>query len=92
MFYLVCFDIVDDRARQRVAKALKAYGQRVQKSVFECPRLTEEKYLKMKNQLEDLIDQSEDSIRYYPLCKGCVKNVEHTGIGEDPKAEPYKVV
>ena len=31
-------------------------------------------------------------IRYYPLRKACVKNVEHTGIGEDPRTQDYKVV
>ncbi|TVQ95835.1 MAG: CRISPR-associated endonuclease Cas2, partial [Desulfovibrionales bacterium] len=36
-FYVVCFDIVDDPIRYRVAKALKGTGYRVQKSVFECP-------------------------------------------------------
>jgi len=92
MFYLVCFDIVDDRTRQRVVKVLKAYGYRVQKSVFECSKLSEERYLKLKNRLEDLIDLTQDSIRYYPLCKACVKNVEHTGIGEDPRTQDYKVV
>lgn len=92
MFYLVCFDIVDDRARQRVVKSLKSYGERVQKSVFECPDLTEEKFLKMKNRLEDLIDAGEDTVRYYPLCRSCLKNVEHTGIGESPKPEKYRIV
>lgn len=92
MFYLVCFDIVDDRARQRVVKSLKSYGERVQKSVFECPNLTEEKFLKMKNRLEDLIDSGEDTVRYYPLCRSCLKNVEYTGIGMAPNPEKYRIV
>ena len=37
--YAVCYDISDDHERGRVAKTLKAFGFRVQKSVFEC-RLT----------------------------------------------------
>lgn len=92
MFYLVCFDIVDDRARQRVVKSLKSYGERVQKSVFECPSMTEEKFLKMKNGLEELIDVGEDTIRYYPLCRSCLANVEYTGIGVPPRQEKYRVV
>ena len=36
MFYLVCYDIVSDRRRNKVSKLLEAYGLRVQKSVFEC--------------------------------------------------------
>lgn len=36
MFYLISYDIPDDRRRVRVAKTLKDYGDRVQYSVFEC--------------------------------------------------------
>jgi len=92
MFYVVCFDIVDDRTRLRAAKVLKEYGQRVQKSVFECSRLTEEKFLKLKSRMEDLIDNSEDTVRYYSLCKGCLEKVELSGIGEPPDMEAYRVV
>lgn len=92
MFYVVCFDIVEDRTRARAAKILKEYGQRVQKSVFECGNLTEEKFLKLKNRLEDLIDNTEDTVRYYVVCKGCLEKMEFSGIGERPSAEAYRVV
>ncbi len=65
MFYLVCFDIVDNPVRYRVVKILKGYGVRVQKSVFECPNLTEHRFLKMKSALEGVMDHLEDTIRYY---------------------------
>ena len=35
MFYVVSYDISDDRLRNKVSKALAALGMRVQKSVFE---------------------------------------------------------
>ena len=92
MFYLVCFDIVDDRTRARVVKCLKSFGERVQKSVFECSDLSEEKFLKMKTQLEDLIDSREDTVRYYPLCKGCLKDVEFSGVGEPPAQGKWRIV
>ncbi len=92
MFYLVCFDIVDDRIRERVAKCLKAYGVRVQKSVFECSNLSEERFLKMKNRIEDLIDNHVDTVRYYLICKGCLKNVEISGIGEPPDQGKFHIV
>lgn len=34
--YIAAFDITDDRERSRAAKVLEGYGERVQKSVFEC--------------------------------------------------------
>ena len=91
MFFLVCFDIVDDRVRYRAVKIIKNYGVRVQKSVFECAPLTEEQFLKMKHLLEDCIDSSEDSVRYYFLCKQCLPKVEYSGIGEPPESVSYRV-
>jgi CRISPR-associated protein Cas2 len=91
MFCVVCFDIVDDRTRTRAAKVLKEYGQRVQKSVFECG-LTEQKFLKLKARLEDLIDNSEDTVRYYFVCKGCLEKMEFSGIGQAPDMADYRVV
>ena len=92
MFYLVSFDIVDDRVRYRVVKVLKRFGVRVQKSVFECGRLTEKQFLKMKRLLEDQIDHGEDSVRYYPVCRDCLGKVELSGDGRVPTSEDFKVV
>jgi CRISPR-associated protein Cas2 len=92
LFYLVSFDIVDDRVRYRVVKVLKRFGVRVQKSVFECGRLTEKQFLKMKRLLEDQIDHGEDSVRYYPVCRDCLGKVEVSGDGRVPTSEDFKVV
>ncbi len=80
MFVVVAYDIVDDRKRLRVAKLMKQYGVRVQKSVFECI-LDDRRYLRMKEQIEKLIDWEEDGVRYYSLCRGCLKNIETSGVG-----------
>jgi CRISPR-associated protein Cas2 len=90
-FYVVCFDIVDDPTRYRVAKALKGTGYRVQKSVFECPDLTEKGFLKLKDRLEGLIDFTSDSIRYYRQCKGCLGQCELSGVGVLPTTESFGV-
>jgi CRISPR-associated protein Cas2 len=92
LFYLVSFDIVDDRVRYRVVKVLKRFGVRVQKSVFECGRLTEKQFLKMKRLLEDQIDHGEDSVRYYPVCRDCLGKVEVSGDGRVPTSQDFKVV
>ena len=92
MFFLVCFDISDDRIRYRAVKVLKGYGKRVQKSVFECGGLSEERFLKMKHVLDDLIDHGEDSVRYYQLCRGCLRKIEYSGIGQVPDNEAFRVV
>ncbi len=80
MFVVVSYDVVDDRKRAKIAKAMKSFGERVQKSVFEC-RLDDQQLIKMKKTLESMMDMNEDSIRFYFLCKGCVERVEISGWG-----------
>ncbi len=39
-----------------------------------------------------MVDNSEDTVRYYFLCKGCLDKMEFSGVGESPHIEKYKVV
>lgn len=66
MLYLVCYDIVGDYARQKVANLLQGYGLRVQKSVFECV-LTEKQLETLQQKVSKFIKKKEDQIRFYPL-------------------------
>lgn len=92
MFYLICYDISDNRARYRVVKALKGFGTRVQKSVFECPDLTEKQLLDLQEKMEALIDHGADSVHYFRLCKACLQEIEWSGIGHEPAAAPFRVI
>ena len=92
LFVLVCFDIVEDRNRRRAVKIIEEYGNRVQKSVFECNKISEEQFLKMKNRLEDCIDTMWDTVRFYRICMDCINKMEFTGIGTPPFILSYKVV
>lgn len=71
MNILITYDVstVTRQRRKRlrqVAKACEAYGQRVQKSVFEC-RLTETQLNVLKLKLLRIINRNEDSLRFYRL-------------------------
>ncbi|MBN2107086.1 MAG: CRISPR-associated endonuclease Cas2 [Deltaproteobacteria bacterium] len=93
MFCVISFDISDDKIRYRVVKELKGVAVRVQKSVFECADLRESRFIELKKKLEKTIDKSEDTVRYYFLCKGCVPRVEYSGIGGEPvRDEGFKVI
>lgn len=92
MFYLVCYDISDDRMRYRVVKTLKGVGTRIQKSVFECPDLTEKQFLDLKDSLEAIIDHTVDSIYYIRLCRACRKEVEWSGLGREPYTMSFQVI
>ncbi|AEI15255.1 CRISPR-associated protein Cas2 [Flexistipes sinusarabici DSM 4947] len=76
--YVICYDISDDRKRNKIDQLLKNKGMRVQKSVFECI-ITEAEFLKLKDRLVKYIDFDTDSIRYYFLCKHCVEMIETAG-------------
>jgi CRISPR-associated protein Cas2 len=68
MFYLICYDIADDRRRDRVSRFLEGYGLRIQKSVFECVLTPDQSALLQRRlQTPRYLNPSEDQIRFYPM-------------------------
>ncbi|HLT21242.1 MAG TPA: CRISPR-associated endonuclease Cas2 [Thermomicrobiales bacterium] len=68
---LVTYDISTEtlagqRRLRRIADVCLAYGQRVQKSVFECT-LTPTQYARFEQRLLRCIDEEEDRLRIYRL-------------------------
>ena len=90
MFYVISYDIPDDRRRGQLAKVLKGFGTRVQYSVFEA-HLNKRQYEELKRAVERLIDLTEDSVRYYALCSACVGRVEVPAIG-NVTSDPQTIV
>jgi CRISPR-associated protein Cas2 len=88
-FWVIAYDIADDHRRQKVAKALEAYGTRSNFSVFEC-LVTEIQIKKIRKQLNKLINRKEDCILYYYLCVACVE--KRSGIGLLPSSIPEVIV
>jgi CRISPR-associated protein Cas2 len=62
----------------RIAKACLDYGQRVQKSVFEC-NVDPTQWAALKLNLLDLYKPAEDSLRFYLLGANWQRRVEHHG-------------
>ena len=67
-FYLIVYDIVDDKRRLKTSKALLAMGERVQRSVFEI-YLTEKELKSLLRTITKWIRVEEDSLRVYVLCE-----------------------
>jgi len=91
MMVLITYDVntVDkggQKRLRRVAKKCVDSGQRVQNSVFEC-LLEPAQFVKLKQELEKIIDSEKDSLRYYLLGSNWKKRVEHVGAkeGYDPE-------
>lgn len=91
MFYVISYDIPDDRRRGQLAKVLKGFGTRVQYSVFEA-HLNRTQYEELKRAVDRVIDLSEDSIRYYALCGACTGRIEVPAVGEVTSAPKTIVV
>jgi len=83
MFVLVSYDVSTtdpkgSRRLNRVAKACKDYGQRVQYSVFECI-VDPAQWAVLKDRLIKEIDDEKDSLRFYYLGSNWRRRVEHVG-------------
>lgn len=71
MLFLVTYDVSTEtpegrRRLRNVAKCCQNYGQRVQKSVFEC-QLNNTDLYRFEKQLLEKIDECEDSLRIYRI-------------------------
>lgn len=78
MFYVVSYDISDDKRRDRVHDLLMGYGEWVQYSVFEC-NLVGVQFQKLRERLEALIEPEKDSLRYYRVCHDCLNRTVVVG-------------
>lgn len=88
-FYIVAYDIADDKRRAKVVKILEGIGLRVNYSVFEC-MLSKAKYDEIRNQLQALINEKEDQIIIYPICSECFARIEY--LPPIKRHEPHKIV
>ncbi|ROQ89902.1 CRISPR-associated endonuclease Cas2 [Desulfosoma caldarium] len=59
--YLVCYDIRDDKRWRRLYTAMKAYGEWVQLSVFQC-RLNRMRRLRMEETVRKIIHHQDDHV------------------------------
>lgn len=83
---LITYDVStqDSNGRKRLRKVAKEcvnYGQRVQNSVFECI-LDSSQLLLLKDKLVSMINEQEDSLRFYYLGNHYENKIEHYGAKE----------
>ena len=90
MNMIVAYDIADPKRLNRVAKVIKDYGLRVQKSIFEV-RVNDALFSEMRARVEAIIEPDVDGVKYFPLCEKCAGTVEIIGQGVyiDPDEEYY---
>jgi len=84
MEILVAYDVATEkpegqRRLRHVAQVCQNFGQRVQKSVFECS-VSEMQYEKLRRELLECIDEEEDNLRIYRLQTPKDQFIERYGV------------
>jgi len=85
MNVVVAYDVNTEAAAgrrrlRRMARACKDYGQRVQKSIFECD-VGDAQWVRLKHRLLEEMNEKEDSLRFYFLDSNTARKTEHHGLG-----------
>ena len=88
MLVLVTYDVstINAAGRRRlnqIAKACKDYGNRAQKSVFEC-EVDPAQWEFLKTRLLSIVLLKEDSLRFYYLGSNWERRIEHFGSHAPP--------
>ena len=83
MQVLVAYDVATEkvagkRRLRKVAQVCKNFGQRVQKSVFECV-VNQAQYERLVRELVRCIDEKEDNLRIYRLRESREEYCQHFG-------------
>ena len=95
MMVLISYDVaVNDGGHKRlrkVAKECENHAQRVQNSVFEA-NLDYSSFLKLKEKLMKIIDQEQDSLRFYYLGNNWERRIEHIGVKDTYNPEGVIII
>ena len=89
-FYVVAYDISDDKRRTKIHKILKGFGQWTEFSLFEC-FLTKKELLQMRAKLDKHLNPREDRVRIYAICETCLAKIETVGIPEPVEDTMYLI-
>ncbi len=64
--YIVCYDIADPKRLRQVFKTMRAWGDHLQFSVFEC-QLTRMDAVRLRAELAEIVHHDEDQILFIDL-------------------------
>jgi CRISPR-associated protein Cas2 len=64
--FIVTYDIADDKRLRKVFKTMKAYGDHLQFSVFEC-QMSPSELIQCRQRLTEIINHAHDQILFIEL-------------------------
>ena len=79
MNMIVAYDIADPKRLGRIARIMKDYGHRVQKSIFEAD-IDERSFAEMRRRVEFVLVRAVDGVKYFPLCDRCADTLVALGV------------
>lgn len=79
MNMIVAYDIANPRRLSKIARVMKDYGFRVQKSIFEV-EVDEAAFREMRRRTEAVMSLAEDGVKYFSLCGRCTDTLIALGI------------
>jgi CRISPR-associated protein Cas2 len=80
MKYLAIYDIADVKRLNRIARIMKDYGFRVQKSKFEI-EVSPFLFAILQERVFSEMEPEEAGVKSIPLCSGCFARTEVIGLG-----------
>ena len=87
-FWIIAYDIADNRRRARINRVLKNYAVRVQESVFEG-WISHSRLRQLKRELRTEMSTVHDHIRLYTLCHWCEGAIKSQGKGRRAEDVDY---
>lgn len=94
MIIILSYDITETPKRNKIIRILRAYGKRVQKSVFECD-ITEKEKLDIFSKIVKIMGErknNNDSVRFYKICDKCLTQTKIIGKGKIEKRPEYLII
>lgn len=79
MNMVIAYDIAHPRRLNRIARIMKDYGHRVQKSIFEVD-VDERRFEEMRRRAERVMEHEADGVKYFSLCNRCADTLVALGV------------
>lgn len=90
-FYLISYDISSPERQRKVRNVLAEYGIPVQKSVFECG-LNSSDFNNLLEYLEQIMEESSDTLRVYQICKTCRPRIISLGLDKNDIKQEFFII
>lgn len=89
-WYLLTYDVRDDKRLRCTARKLEGYGERLQQSVFRC-RLTTRGLERLRWELSQIL-AAEDDLLVVRLCPSCVRSISNRRNSHGWPADPESII